>query len=164
MKFTLVVDFEIDRAGGCTAGTVTVFESTGLVGVPEGGVPTTEATFTTEPASRSACVTVCVPLQVVDTPGANVVTGQVTPAVFGSDTATLVSVTFPVLVTTNEYAMVLPTALYDEVLVDLTIDSDGDCTAGTVTVFEGTGMMGVPDGGVPTALATFTTEPELRSA
>ena len=105
MKFTLVVDFEIVTEGDCTAGTVTVFDPTGLIGVPDGGVATTEAVLITLPASRSACVTVCAPVHVVDTPGANVVTGQVTPAVFASVTLTAVTVTLPVLVTTNEYGI-----------------------------------------------------------
>ena len=45
-------------AGDCTAGTVMVLEPTGLRGVPEGGVATTDAVLTTQPLSRSAWVTV----------------------------------------------------------------------------------------------------------
>ena len=58
MKFTLVVDLAMVTAADCTAGTVMVLELTGLRGVPEGGVATTDAVLTTEPLSRSACVTV----------------------------------------------------------------------------------------------------------
>ena len=105
MKLARVVDFEIVTEGDCTAGTVMVFELTGLRGVPDGGVATTEAVFTTLPAFRSACVTVCAPVHVVDTPGANVVTGQLTPAVFASVTLTPVRVTLPVLVTRKEYGI-----------------------------------------------------------
>ena len=105
MKFARVVDFEIVTEGDCTAGTVTVFEPTGLIGVPDGGVATTEAVFTTLPAFRSACVTVCEPVHVVDTPGASVVTGHEMPVAFGSVTPTAVTVTLPVLVTTNEYGI-----------------------------------------------------------
>ena len=105
MKFTLVVDFEIVIVGDCTAGTVTVFDPTGAVGVPDGGVPTTEAVLITLPASRSACVTECAPVHVVEAPGASVVTGHETPAVRASLTVTEVTVTLPVLVTTNEYGI-----------------------------------------------------------
>ena len=105
MKFTLVVDLAIVTDGDCTAGTVTVFDETGLIGVPDGGVATTEAVLITLPASRSAWVTACAPVHVVDTPGANVVTGHETPAVRASDTLNDVTVTLPVLVTTNEYGI-----------------------------------------------------------
>ena len=89
------------RDGVWTAGTVTVFDGTGVSAGPLGGVPVTAAVLTTDPASRSAWVTVCVPVQVVDAPGASVVAVQVTPVVLGSVTVTAVRVTLPVLVTVN---------------------------------------------------------------
>jgi hypothetical protein len=82
-----------------TTGTVTGSDATGAIGVPLGGVPTTDAVLTTEPASKSACVTVRVPVQIVEAPGARVVAGQVTPVAFGSLTVTLVIVTLPVFFT-----------------------------------------------------------------
>ena len=60
---------------------------------------------TTDPASMSACVTVYVPVQVVDACGTSVVTGQVitggvpVPENAVSAALTPVSVVFPVLVT-----------------------------------------------------------------
>ena len=164
MKFTVAVDFEIVREGDCTAGTVTVLEFTGLVGVPDGGVATTDAVLTTEPLSRSACVTVWLPVHVVDAPGANVVTGQVTPVVLASVTLTAVTVTLPVLVTRNEYGINWPIAVTLARVVDLAIVSVGAWTAGTVTVFDDTGLIGVPEGGVAVTEAVLITLPASRSA
>ena len=80
-------------------GTVTVFELTGAIGFPFGGVPTTVAVFTIEPASRSAWVTVWFPVQIVFASGANDEVTQLMPVAFGSLTAIAVMVTLPVLVT-----------------------------------------------------------------
>ena len=80
---------------------MTVLEETGAVGLPDGGVPRTEAVFTTEPAFRSVSVTVWLPVQVVATPGARVVNGHEIAVTLGSVTATEVSVTLPVLRTVN---------------------------------------------------------------
>ena len=61
--------------------------------------------LTTDPASMSACVTVYVPVQVVDACGVSVVTGHVItggvpePENAMSVTLTPVNVVFPVLVT-----------------------------------------------------------------
>jgi hypothetical protein len=158
------VDFTTESDGAATTGTTTTLEATGVIGIPLGGVPVTVAVFTKEPASRSACVTVCEAVQVVETPGAKVVTGQLTAVVRGSETAMLVMVTLPVLVTTNEYGTMVPTALTDTVAVDFTTDNAGPCIAGTVTVLEFTGAIGAPIGGVPTTEAVLITEPASRSA
>ena len=67
---------------------------------PPGGVPVAVALLSTVPASTSACVIVCVPVQVVLAPGASVVTGQTAAASrFASSTTMPVIVTLPVLVT-----------------------------------------------------------------
>ena len=75
-------------------------------------MPDAVAVFVIEPASMSACVTVYVPVQVVEAPGASVVTGQVitggvpVPENAVSVADTPVSVALPVLVTKNEYVTV----------------------------------------------------------
>ena len=97
----MALAFTIDRFGDCTAGTVTVLELVGASGVPDGCVATTVAVFTTDPASRSATVTVWVPVHEVVRPGASDEAAHDTPDVFGSVTATAVSVTLPVLRTTK---------------------------------------------------------------
>ena len=84
-----------------TAGTVMVFELTGVIAGPVGGVPVIVAVLMTDPASRSIWVMVWVPVQMVDAPGPNVVAVQVIPEVTASVTVTLVRVTLPVLVTVN---------------------------------------------------------------
>ena len=88
--------------GACTTGTVCA--SVSSTGAPAGGVPAAVAVLATDPASMSACATVYVAVHVVEAPGASVVAGHETidsPG-NGSDTATDVSVTLPVFVTTNE--------------------------------------------------------------
>ena len=71
--------------------TVTVFASTPL--------PATGEPF----ASSSACVNVCVAVQVIEPPGASVVAGQLTSLLsLSSFSAMPVTVTLPVLVTTYE--------------------------------------------------------------
>ena len=65
-------------------------------------MPVAVAVLSTVPASTSACVIVCVPVQVVLAPGASVVTGQTAAASsWASFTTRPVSVTLPVLVTRN---------------------------------------------------------------
>ena len=101
---------------------------------PTGGVPDAVAVFTTEPASTSACVTRYEAVHVVDAPGANDATGHVTadrPG-NGSATPTEVSVTFPVFVTTNEYATASPAAATVDGTAVFTTEIDGSGT--TVTV------------------------------
>src|SRR5690606_26698910 len=93
-------------------------DGTGSMGPPgcvgsegsNGGVPVTAATFSTTPASFSACVTAYVAVPVVLSPGASaVVPSTIGPVIFGSDTAMSVIVTLPVFVTVNVYVTVLPT-------------------------------------------------------
>ena len=69
---------------------------------PAGGVPVAVAELATCPEFTSAWVSVYVAVQVVVAPGASVVTGQDTAPTLASVTPTPVSVTLPVLVTTNE--------------------------------------------------------------
>jgi len=78
---------------------VTVNVSWSLTTTPAGSVPSASAMLVREPASRSACVTVCVNVPVVDSPGANVVVPNVTGPSRSSTTVTLVKVTSPSLVT-----------------------------------------------------------------
>lgn len=162
-KFAVVVAFTMVKAELATTGTVTVLELTGVAGVPLGGVPTTDAVFTILPASRSACVTVCVPLHVVETPGSNEFAAQETPATFGSLTAMALMVTLPVFFTVKVYGIAALRTETLAVVVALTMLSAGPCTAGTVTVFELRGAMAVPLGGVPTTDAVLRIEPALRS-
>ena len=78
-----------------------VAESVGSTSVPPAGVPVAEALFVTEPASRSAWVTVWTAVQVADSVGARVVTSQTGAAsTLSSLTETPLIVTLPVLVTT----------------------------------------------------------------
>src|SRR5437763_16702564 len=74
-------------------------------------VAETHAVSLTLPASRSACVTVCVPVHVIDLPGASVVGTageQLKPSSAGSSsTETLLSVTLPVLVATIDWKSVV---------------------------------------------------------
>ncbi len=48
-------------------------ESDEFTGVPTGGVPLTVAVFLIIPLSNSSCVTICLPVATVDSPGAKVV-------------------------------------------------------------------------------------------
>ena len=67
---------------------------------PVGGVPVAVALLFTTPAFTSACVIVCVPVQVVSSPGASVVTGHTAAASSCASFTTMpVIVTLPVLVT-----------------------------------------------------------------
>ena len=80
---------------------VAVAESLASVSVPPAGVPVAEALFVTEPASRSAWLTVWPAVQVATASGASVVTSQTGVAsTLSSLTATPLIVTLPVLVTT----------------------------------------------------------------
>jgi hypothetical protein len=164
VTFAVVLAFTIVRSGVCPAGTVTVLEATGRIREPFGAVPTIDAVFTIEPASRSAWVTVWVPEQVVETLGASVVSAQGIAEAFGSATAIPDMVTLPVLVTSKLYGTAAPTVVYVVAVVALTIDSAGEATTGTETVLEGVGTSGVPLGGVPPTAAVFTIEPASRSA
>jgi hypothetical protein len=87
---------------------VTVSESLSVTAGPDGGVPETVAVFVIEPASRSACVTAYVAVQVMVAAGTMLVLGQVIgdKPTCGSVTPTELNVTLPVFVTTNEYVTV----------------------------------------------------------
>ena len=64
----------IERGASMTTSTLSV----AVTGAPVGGVPATVAVLSTTSASTSAWVSVYVAVQVVEAPGASVVTGQVT--------------------------------------------------------------------------------------
>ncbi|MEU8385209.1 hypothetical protein [Streptosporangium sp. NPDC048865] len=68
--------FNSSRLGAGGAVTVAVDGSDVTAG-PAGGVPEALAVFTIDPASMSACVVSYVLVQVVEAPGASVVTGHV---------------------------------------------------------------------------------------
>ena len=76
-----------------------MLDPTGASGVPDGGVPTTDAVFTIEPASKSDWVAARLAVQSTETPGANAVGEQVTTPAIGSATFTAVRFTLPTLVT-----------------------------------------------------------------
>ena len=99
----VVVDFTMATLGDCAAGMVTVFDATGVRGVPDGVIADAVAVLMIVPASRSDWVTVCAPVHVVEAPIASVVAAQLTPAVLRSATTSDVSATFPVFVTVKEY-------------------------------------------------------------
>src|SRR5690606_12350630 len=149
----------------------------GLSGSVVGGVPVAVARFSTSPASFSAWVIVYVAVPAATSPGASSVTSRVTPSVsFASVISTPVSVTLPVLVTVKVYSMVLPSADNTPVLAN---ESDG--SAGISTSVGIPGLPGVPGlsgsgvdgtgsigsagssgsvvGGVPVAVARFSTMP-----
>ena len=150
--------------------TVVGLDGTGTSGVPSGGVPVAVAVFVSVPASTSAWVTVYVAVQVSNWPANSVVDGQSitesapVPEKSVSATPTPVSVTFPVLVTKNEYVTVSPAFVTWAGLADLAIVIPGWGGVGTVTVEgpDGTGV--VPPTGVPSAVAVLLTEPEFTSA
>src|SRR5580765_1186650 len=90
--------FSTGRAGVWVAWAVAV--SVGGTSVPPAGVPVAPAWVVTEPASRSAWVTVWTAVQVVLWPGARLVTGQLGAlSVLSSVTVIPLIVTLPVLVT-----------------------------------------------------------------
>lgn len=102
----------VEASPGPGVGTLTVDGGDSTPG-PADGTPTAVAVLLIEPALRSAWVTLYVAVQVICWPGARVAApaGQTiaervpVPVNFPSVTATLLSVTFPVLVTWNEYVM-----------------------------------------------------------
>ena len=97
MVFTWVIGVVVDDPGDVTTG-------------PDGGVPDAVAVLLIDPAFTSAWVMVRVAVHVVDTPGANVVEGQVMAdrPLSGSVTETPVSVTLPVFVAANENVWTSP--------------------------------------------------------
>ncbi|MEO3814738.1 hypothetical protein ABGB17_37565 [Sphaerisporangium sp. B11E5] len=99
--------FSSDRPGAGVPVIVTV-EGADVTAGPVGGVPDAVAVLTIEPASMSACVTTYVPVHVVESWGASVVTGQEmtggvpVPENEVSVAVTPVSVSLPVLTTVYE--------------------------------------------------------------
>ncbi len=155
-------------AGPAVAPTVAV-EAFEVTAGPVGGVPVAVAVSTTEPASTSACVTVYVPVHVVDVCGASVVTGHVmtggvpVPENAVSVTLTPVTPVLPVLVTTKEYVTVWPAAVTVPGAAVFSNDRLGAGVAVTVAD-EALDVTGGPAGGVPVAVAVFVTEPASTSA
>ncbi len=76
-----------------------------FVSVASGAELLTVTVLTSVPlgASISACVTVWLPVHVIEMPGASDVASQVIVGTFGSVTAMPVTVTLPVFVTRNVY-------------------------------------------------------------
>jgi hypothetical protein len=108
-------------------------------------------------------------VQVVEAPGASVVTGQEitggvpVPENDVSVTATPVRVLFPVLVMRNEYVTVWPAAV--TVLGDAVFSNASAGAAVTVTVADdGADVTAGPVGGVPDAVAVSVIEPASMSA
>src|SRR4051794_16348732 len=92
-KLRCTTDFTNVSTGSCGTGTVTLSVP---VSTPAGPMPEAVAVFTTDPAFRSAWVSSCEPVQVIDPPGGSVASGcvgeQVSAPSFGSVTLTSVRV------------------------------------------------------------------------
>lgn len=116
-----------------------------------------------------ACVTAYVPVHVIDSCGANVVTGhEITGGVPVPENAvscadTSVNVTLPALTTKNEYATDCPAAVTVVGVTVFLIDSAGDGVLVTVAV-DGSDVTADPVGGVPVATAVLVIEPASMSA
>jgi hypothetical protein len=123
----------------------------------------------TEPASTSACVSEYVAVHVVAASGATLVVGHEmadklpVPENPSSTIARPVAVTFPVFVTKNEYVTVSPALLTVVGLADLVSVSAGVWVAVTVAV-DGAETSGLPETGVPDAVAVSEMLPLSRSA
>ena len=139
-----------------------VTESESVTAAPLGALAEAVAVLTTFPASTSACVSGYVAVQVVAALGASCVTGQVTVPAFASATATVVSVTLPVLVTRNEYGIVEPAALPDAVPAVFVNVRLGAALMGVVT--PSVAVTAAPLGGVAEAVAELKTWPASTSA
>src|SRR5690606_6668816 len=88
-------------SGFCSVAAYTTLAGLETAG-PAGGVQAAVALSCTEPAATSAAVTVGQAVQVVDSSGASVATGQAAaPSSNASSTVMPVNGTLPVLVTTN---------------------------------------------------------------
>jgi hypothetical protein len=98
------------------------------------------------------------------TVGAHTGTGA-TPVPLNAVSVTVgfVRVTFPVLVTRNEYVTVSPAWPITVGVTDLSSVIAGFDGAG-MTDFDGGDTGGLPDGGVPVAVTLFVTEPWSTSA
>ena len=122
------------------------------------------AVLVTEPASTLAWVTVYVPVQVSDAPGASVESGQLTVATLLSVTPMLDSVVVPVFLTRYLYGMVSPAAPYPVDVVDLaSVSFDVAREASTVTE-DGSDVTATDCGLVPVPSAELVTEPASTSA
>ena len=130
-------------------------ESVAPTGDPVGGVAVAEAVLATWPASMSACVIVYVAVHVVDSPGASVVTGHRTVPTLASVTATPLTVTLPVFVTTNAYVIVEPALVPLGVPACLSCVTLG-CAGISVSVLS-IAVTGTPEGGVAEAVAVLAT-------
>ena len=134
-------------------------------------MPTAVATFSTKPALTSACVNSYVATHSVDSPGANSLASHSisdsvpVPEKDFSFTDTFVSVTLPELVITNRYATSSPAfhgapsssaAVFTRPILGVESPFTSAGASGDVT--------GSPEGGVPTAVATFFTKPASISA
>jgi hypothetical protein len=167
---TVVGEAVFSTASPGDAGAVTVaVDGSEVTAGPDGGVPDAVAVFVIEPASMSACVTVYVPVQVMDACGAKVDTGHEStggvpvPENDVSAALTFVSVVLPVLVTRAEYVTVWPAVVTADGEAVFSTASPGD--AGTVTVaVDGFDVTAGPDGGVPDAVAVSVTPPASTSA
>ena len=95
------------------------------------------------------------------TPGARLVAGQVTAPTIRSSTPTVCSVTLPVLVTTNVYAMVAPAAWV--VGVPAVFDSAIDGVAATVVSVLSCAVTTAVVGAVPLTVAVLATWPASTS-
>jgi hypothetical protein len=140
---------------------------------PPGGAPEAVAVLLTEPFVWSAVVMVYGPetVHVVVAFGASVVPWQVmvSPASSGSATDTLVRVTFPVLVTANEYVIRSPASTNPSELLSampatvFTSRIDGVRVTATMASEAGDVIAG-PVGGLPVAVAVLRMEPASISA
>ena len=146
--------------GADTIGVVT--ESDAVTAAPLGGFAVAFAVLVTWPESTSASVSVYVAVHVVDAPGASWVAGHDTVPTFASDTATPVTVTFPVFVTRNVYGTVEVAALPDAVPACFFSVIAGDRVI--VLLVELVADTAAPVGGVPDALAVLFTTPASTSA
>ncbi len=124
----------------------------------------------TTPASTSAWVIVrcAVAVQVVDAPGASVVTGQVTAPAIGSLIARVVSVTVPVFLTRNDHWILSPRSVSPSLLTSVTAADLVSCRAEVwttgVVVDDGAVVIVAPLGWVAPAVAVLATEPASTSA
>ena len=108
-------------------------------------------------------------VQVVDAPGASVVTGQVTAPAVGSVTARLVIVVVPVFSTRNDHAIVSPRSVLPSASTSVTAADLVSCSAGAwatgVSVEDGLDGTGVPARRpAAVAVAVFETTPASTSA
>src|SRR5690606_32688665 len=157
------------KAGVCVPGVSTSpsVGSSGSIGLPSGSSPAAVATFSTLPASRSACVMVYVVVKVSTPFGAREAIVSVNP-VSASFTSMFSSVTLPVLVTVMVYSSTSPTALYAVVAAlplivvsAFTNVKAGVCVPGVSTSpsVGSSGSTGLPSGSLPVSVAVFSTEP-----